>query len=81
MPVLLYSKPGCVQCNSSERKLKKEGIEYVKIDVTQDEDAYERVVSLGYAQVPVLETEDGDHWSGFQPEKIEALKPADPEAN
>jgi glutaredoxin-like protein NrdH len=76
MSVVLYSKPGCVQCNSSERKFKKENIEYVKIDITQDEDAYNRVVELGYAQVPVIETEDGDHWSGYQPEKIEALKPA-----
>jgi glutaredoxin-like protein NrdH len=69
----VYSKPACVQCNSTYKKLDKHGIAYTTVDVSEDEDAYAFVQSLGYMQVPVLVTEDGDHWSGFKPDRIEEL--------
>lgn len=70
--VTLYGKPGCGQCIASERMLKKEGVEYAKVDITQDPEAYSHVQELGYSQVPVLETED-EHWYGFKADKIKSL--------
>lgn len=72
MTVTVYSTPACVQCNSTYRKLDKHGIVYTSIDVTQDEEAYEMIKALGYSKAPVVITDD-EHWSGFQPDKIEAL--------
>jgi glutaredoxin-like protein NrdH len=72
--VILFSKPGCVQCDAMERKLKKHEISYHKVDITQDAAAYEFVKELGYAQVPVtyLETLEGEfHWSGYDTKEIE----------
>lgn len=72
MAITVYSKPACVACNSTYRKMDKEGVIYDKIDISEDEQAYEFVKSLGYAQAPVVVTDD-EHWSGFQPDKITAL--------
>ena len=70
--VTVYSKPSCVQCNATYRALDKKGINYQVIDVTADDAAAEYVKGLGYMQAPVVVTDD-EHWSGFRPDKIEAL--------
>jgi len=72
MAVTVYTKPACVQCNATYRALDSRGIEYEILDVTQDEIALETVKGLGYLQAPVVVT-DGDHWSGFRPDKIDEL--------
>lgn len=75
MTATVYSKPACVQCDSTYRKMNKDGIIYRSIDVTKDQEAYEYITQdLGYQQVPVVVTEDGNHWSGFRPDEISALK-------
>ncbi len=72
MTVTLYGKPNCVQCSATERALKNAGIDFDKIDVTQDEAAYDYVVGLGYQQAPVVVAGE-KHWSGFRPEEISSL--------
>ncbi|EMY35291.1 glutaredoxin [Arthrobacter crystallopoietes BAB-32] len=72
MTVTVYTKPACVQCNATYRALDKKGIAYQSVDLSQDPAALERVRSLGYMQAPVVVTEQ-EHWSGFRPDKIEAL--------
>lgn len=74
MPVIVtvLSKPSCVQCVATERALTKQGIEYTKIDMTEDASALELAKSLGYMAAPVVIAGD-EHWSGFRPERIAAL--------
>ena len=78
-PVTLYSKPACVQCVGTERYLKNLDIPYEKIDISQDEAAYNLVAGLGYQQVPVVVVPDtyeimgGEHWSGLQPDNLKRL--------
>ena len=73
--ITLYSKPfGCVQCDATKRKFKKEGVDYTDVDVTKDETAPAFIKSLGYTQAPVVfvSTPQGDHhWSGHNPEEID----------
>lgn len=77
--ITLYSKPfGCVQCDATKRKFKKEGlvadVDYADVDVTADETALAFIKSLGYTQAPVVfvSTPQGDHhWSGHNPEEID----------
>lgn len=73
MSIIIYSKPDCVQCNATYRALDKHGIDYQVIDLTQDAQALGHVRTLGYQQVPVIVAGD-DHWSGFRPDKITALR-------
>ena len=72
MAVTVYTKPSCVQCTATYRALDNKGIQYEVLDVSADEAALEHVKSLGYMQAPVVVTDD-DHWSGFRPDKIDAL--------
>jgi glutaredoxin-like protein NrdH len=72
MSITVYSKPSCVQCDATYRALNKQGLEYEVVDITADAEALENVRALGYQQAPVVFA-DGDHWSGFRPDKIKAL--------
>lgn len=72
--ITVYGKPACGQCATTELALKRQGAEYAKRDVTQDEEALATITQLGYKQAPVVTITRGDklidHWSGFRPDKI-----------
>lgn len=72
--VEVYSKPSCPQCELTYRVLDSQGIKFNVTDITEDAEAYSYITEeLGYMQAPVVVTPDGEHWSGFQPEKIKAI--------
>lgn len=75
MPVTVYSKPACVQCNATYRALDKAGIEYAVVDITENAQARDYVMSLGYLQAPVV-VAGGVHFSGFRPDEIKKLASA-----
>ncbi|BBC69101.1 hypothetical protein MMRN_p0700 (plasmid) [Mycobacterium marinum] len=52
--ITVYTKPACVQCAATLKALDRQGIEYQKIDVTQNSKAREYVMSLGYLGAPVV---------------------------
>ncbi|HCQ70541.1 MAG: NrdH-redoxin [Alphaproteobacteria bacterium] len=70
--ITVYSKPACIQCTATTREMDRRGIPYSLIDITKDEQAYDKVKKLGYMQAPVVISEE-DHWSGFRPDKIGSL--------
>lgn len=70
--ITVYSKPACPQCKATEHYLKKAALEYQKVDVTQDPEAFEYIASLGYSAVPVVVSGE-THWSGFSPDRIQGL--------
>jgi glutaredoxin-like protein NrdH len=72
MSITVYTKPACVQCNATYRALDKAGIEYSVVDITEDPEARDYVMALGYLQAPVIVAGD-EHWSGFRPDRIAAL--------
>ena len=71
--VTVYGKPACVMCNATNMKLQRLGIEYEYIDVSTNADALEYTKSLGYMQAPVVVAPNGEHWSGFNPGKLDSL--------
>lgn len=72
MPVIVYSKPNCPQCDLTKRDMDILGIEYSTIDITQQQDQLERLISLGHRTAPVVET-DQEIWSGYKQDKIKHL--------
>lgn len=68
----LYVKPSCVQCDMTKRYLDKNNISYETVDITEDAQALEMVLGMGFASAPVVIT-DNDSWAGFQPDKLEQL--------
>lgn len=73
--ITVYSKPNCVQCTATYRALDNAGLDYDVVDISEDAAALEQVKALGYMAAPVVIVGE-DHWSGFQPDKIHALKVA-----
>jgi len=70
--ISVYTKPACMQCNATRKALDKAGFHYRIVDVTEDVEAREYVMALGYLQCPVVVTPAG-HWSGFRPDEIAGL--------
>jgi glutaredoxin-like protein NrdH len=52
--------------------LSKLEIEFKTVDLSEDNIAMDLVKSLGYQAAPVVVFGD-DHWSGFRPDKLDAL--------
>ena len=75
MSITVYSKPMCVQCDATYRALDKQGLDYTKVDLTEDPSALEFIKGLGYQQAPVVIAGD-DHWSGYRPDLIKAAAQA-----
>ena len=72
MTITVYSKPACVQCNATYRALDQLDAEYTVVDISQEADARDYVMSLGHLQAPVVIV-DGEHWSGYRPDRIKEL--------
>lgn len=71
--VTVFSKPSCPQCMATHRHLKKNGIPFNSVDLSQDPAALEHVKSLGYTSAPVVQLDEGNHWSGYRPDQLDAL--------
>ena len=76
MTITVYSKPACVACDATYRKLNKHGIEYKSVNIMEAL-ACVRGLDPSYAQAPVVLVEFADgtsaHWSGYRPSSIEGL--------
>lgn len=71
--VTVYTKPACVQCAATKKALDKAGVlGYRLVDITEDSDARDFVMSLGYTSAPVVVAGD-EHWSGFRPDRIKVV--------
>lgn len=72
MSITVYTKPACVQCTATYRALDKVGLEYDVVDISENPEARDFVMALGYLQAPVVVAGD-EHWSGFRPDRIKTL--------
>ena len=70
--ITVYSKPNCVQCDITKSELKKREIAFNEVDVSEDLEALDKILMLGYKAAPVVIAGE-DSWSGFRPDKIKAL--------
>lgn len=68
----VYVKPSCVQCDMTKRYMDKNGISYDTIDITQDQEALDMILDMGFSSAPVVISDKGS-WAGFQPDKINLL--------
>ena len=68
MPTV-YTKHNCHGCAATTRYLNENGIAFIEKNVDTDERAREKVMALGFKQMPVVVT-DTDSWFGFDPGKL-----------
>ena len=74
--ITVYSKPSCQACRLTYQQLDKVGVDYKSVDITEDQEAFDYVQSLGLKSAPVVVAEGFEPWDGFRPDRIKAL--ADP---
>lgn len=80
LPVVVYSKADCVQCDRTKKLLDSRGIRWIEHKVDEDEQALQLVRQMGYQAAPVVvlpfdyETTADRHWSGFIPDNIKAIR-------
>lgn len=72
MKVTVYSKEHCPQCDATKRKLDKLGVDYDDVDLTDDDDLRNEMISKGFKATPIVITDD-DSWSGYRPDKLKEL--------
>lgn len=72
--VIVYSTPFCAPCERLKGYLKAHGVPFTVRDLMMDEEAAERMESLGVRSAPALEV-DGRVYAGAQlsPETIDGL--------
>ncbi|HFI0463504.1 TPA: glutaredoxin-like protein NrdH [Streptococcus suis] len=71
--VTVYSKPNCMQCNFTKKFLEDNAVQYTLIDVYEDQAALDRVKSLGFQSLPVVEIEGEEPFFGFRPDRLAVL--------
>lgn len=71
--ITVFSKANCFPCKLTKETMDRLGVKYEELRVDENPEALARIKELGYLQVPVVLTPEGDHWSGLQPDKIKAL--------
>lgn len=74
MIIVYTTGPECMRCTMTKRLLAQRGVRFIEVDIRTNPAAREYVVhDLGYTQAPVVVVSDEDHWSGFRPDKVDAL--------
>ncbi len=73
MSIVVYTKPGCPQCDATKRQLTQLHVPHRSLDVTAEPSARDAVLALGYAALPVVMVNETNHWSGFSPDRIADL--------
>ena len=72
LSITVYTKPACVQCAATERRL---GSTPYAIEDAQSPEAAALIAELGHMRAPVVVVRKNDevveHWSGFNPDRIE----------
>ncbi|MGO1699857.1 MAG: glutaredoxin domain-containing protein, partial [Micrococcaceae bacterium] len=66
----VYTTPDCPGCFATKRALDKAGVEYDEIDLSTRPDLVQQFKRQNLAQSPIVETQDGDRWAGYNPSKM-----------
>ncbi|MFA5009598.1 MAG: glutaredoxin family protein [Candidatus Paceibacterota bacterium] len=70
MKIRLFTTPICPYCQTLKRFLEEKGIEFQVVNVLEDKDAQEEMISkTNQATIPVLDI-DGEFIVGFDRKKI-----------
>lgn len=72
MQTKVFTKNSCVACRQTKKKLAELKIDFIEIDIDEDEVAREELLAGGWQQAPVIYSSLGS-WSGYNPDKLESL--------
>lgn len=76
MTITVYTKPACVQCTYTKKKLDEKGLYYTEFDISQDEAARKVVQDSGNHQMPMVVVKRKGKvtvWHGFHIDELKGL--------
>lgn len=76
MEVIVYTKPGCMQCRATTNMLDSRGIKYELVDISNKPEVVERFTREGHRNLPVVAVSkdyESIVWNGFRPDLIKKL--------
>ena len=76
MEVIVYTRPGCMQCRATTNMLDSRGIKYELNDISNKPGVIERFVREGHKNLPVVaayKDYESIVWNGFRPDLIKKL--------
>ena len=68
--ITIYSLPNCMACKMTAKQLEKAGLDIEVVDLAQAPEALEAFKAQGIKQAPVVQTPQGEQWSGLRTDKI-----------
>lgn len=71
--VVIFTKPNCVQCAATERRLQTAGVAYTAIDLTQNPELVDALRAQGFTAAPVVQGPDGDMYAGYNPDRLKTI--------
>jgi len=80
MRITIYTRNDCVQCHATKRAIESRGLEFDLVNLDTQPEAIEELRARGFRQLPVV-IADALSWSGFRPDMINRLRPAQQAAN
>ena len=69
MNVTVYTMHGCSACNHAKEFLTRHGVEFAERNVSEDSEAREELLAMGYRAAPVIKV-DNQTMLGFDAEKL-----------
>ena len=69
MNVTVYTMHGCNACNHAKEFLTRNGVEFTERNVSEDSEAREELLAMGYRAAPVIKV-DNQAMLGFDAEKL-----------
>lgn len=72
IPVTVYTKSNCVQCEQTKKRFTQLGIEFTEVNLEENLDKLEEFKAQGLLSAPIVTT-DIKAWSGFRLDKIDGL--------
>lgn len=73
MQITLYTKNNCPQCQLTKRFLTEHQLSFNEINLEEHPEEVQSLLDEGFQQAPVLKTDTGISFSGFNPDKLETL--------
>ena len=70
--ITVYTKPGCVACDATKRKMDDLGIEYTPEDLMSSPAVLQMAREQGITSAPVVDTGTAV-WGGYKPDMIRTL--------
>jgi len=69
MNVTVFTMHGCSACNHAKEFLARNGVEFTERNVSEDSEAREELLAMGYRAAPVIKV-DNQTMLGFDAEKL-----------